>query len=258
MNLHRQFIVVKPARKIHLSKIDTSFTAGLAGKEQAQPMLQKHLQRISDFQYRLYAQSRRGLLIVLQAIDTGGKDGLIRHVMTAFNPQSCRVKAFKAPTVEELAHDFLWRVHSQTPRLGEVMVFNRSHYEDIVAVRVRKLARRDVWQARYEAINDFESLLTEAGVKVVKFLLHISRSEQRRRLQARQADPSKQWKLDPQDMIDQKLYAQYMRAYEDVLERCSPAHAPWHVIPADHKWFRDVAVAQILARTLEEMESVGL
>ena len=256
MNLHRQFIV-KPGRKIQLSKIDTSFTAGLAGKGQSEPMLQKHLRRISDFQYKLYARSRQGMLIVLQAIDTGGKDGLIRHVMTGFNPQSCRVRAFKAPTAEELAHDFLWRVHSQTPRLGEVVVFNRSHYEDIVAVRVRKLAGNDVWQARYEAINNFESLLTEAGVKVVKFLLHISRSEQRRRLQARQADPAKQWKLDPQDMIDQKLYAQYMQAYEDVLARCSPAHAPWYVIPADHKWFRDMAVAQILACTLEEMDTAG-
>jgi len=191
---------------------------------------------------------------VLQGMDTAGKDGTIRRVMSGINPRDCRVVSFKAPSQEELDHDFLWRVHRECPRRGEIGVFNRSHYEDVLIVRVRGLVKKEVWSARYDQINRFEQHLAENGTRIVKFFLHISKAEQKERLEARLADPSKNWKMNPTDLEERKLWDDYQRAYEDAISRCSTAHAPWFIIPADKKWFRDLAVSSIMVEMLEGMD----
>ena len=202
----------------------------------------------------MYAEHRRALLVVLQGIDAAGKDGTIRHVMRGFNPQGCRVTAFKTPTAEEADHDFLWRVHRAVPPRGDIAIFNRSHYEDVLISRVRKLVPKDMWSRRYDEINRFEQLLAENGVVVVKFLLHISRDEQRRRFEERLHDPAKQWKLSPGDFEDRKNWDEYATAYEEALARCSTPDAPWFIVPANKKWFRNLAVAHILVETLEALD----
>jgi PPK2 family polyphosphate:nucleotide phosphotransferase len=186
-------------------------------------------------------------------MDAGGKDGTIRHVMSGLNPQGCRVTSFKVPTEEELAHDYLWRIHRAVPAKGEIGIFNRSHYGDVLVVRVHNLVPKRVWSKRFEQINAFERILAETGVTIVKFFLHISKEEQKRRLQDRLDDSSKHWKISPADFEERKYWDDYVKAYEDILARCSTPWAPWYVIPADHKWFRNLAVADVLVRTLKDM-----
>ncbi len=250
MDLGERFLV-KPGRKVRLSRLDPDDTAGIRDKAAAQPRLVKTLERLSALQYLLYAENARSLLVVLQAMDAAGKDGTIRHVMTGLNPQGCRVTSFKAPSSEELSHDFLWRVHREVPRRGEIGIFNRSHYEDVLVVRVHELVPKRVWSRRYDQINTFEKELVEAGVAIVKLFLHISKDEQKRRFQARLEDPTRQWKLSPADFAERAHWSDYQDAYEDALTRCSTPWAPWYVVPSNRKWFRNLAVAQILVEVLE-------
>ena len=241
-------------KKVRLSQWKPDATPGCKDKEEAAERLAKNLERIDELQYRLYAEARRSLLIVLQGMDTSGKDGVIRKTMTVFNPQGCKVWPFKVPTHEEAAHDFLWRIHRATPARGEVAIFNRSHYEDVLVVRVHDLVPREVWSGRYDVINDFESYLNRNGTEVIKFFLHISRKEQRDRLLARLEAPTKRWKFSDADLAERTHWQSYQRAYEDALARCSTRHAPWYVIPADRKWYRDLAVSEIVADVLDKMD----
>jgi PPK2 family polyphosphate:nucleotide phosphotransferase len=242
-----------PRKKSSLEKVDPAFTAKLA-KSQGEELLESLGEELNRLQELLFAAGTHSLLVVLQGMDTAGKDGAIRHVMKYFNPQGCRVESFKAPTSEELAHDFLWRVHKVTPARGQVTVFNRSHYEDIVAVRVQKLAGREVWEKRYQRINEFESLLIENNTLIVKFFLHISKEEQEERLLEREAETEKEWKLNVGDWEQRKLWSAYQQAYEDVFHRCSTPAAPWLIVPADKKWFRNLAIARTLVDTLSAHE----
>lgn len=242
-----------PGKKISLKSIDPDDDLGFRDRAEAEARLQDNLLKIEDLQYRLYAEGRRSLLVVLQAMDAAGKDGVIRKVFTAFNPQGCRVTPFKAPTAEEQAHDFLWRIHRAAPARGEVAVFNRSHYEDVLVVRVRKLAPKDVWSRRFEQINRFESLLMENGTTVVKIFLHISKDEQRRRLEARLEDPRRRWKFSRADLAERRFWKDYQTAYETVFHRCGTPAAPWYVIPAERKWVRNAAISSLLVEVLKEM-----
>lgn len=244
---------VEPGKKAGILGRDPGDTAGIKTKEQAQEPLSKNLKRLQDLQFRLYAERRRGVLIILQAMDAAGKDGTIAHVMSGLNPQGCRVTSFKKPSAEELDHDFLWRIHKAVPQRGEIGIFNRSHYEEVLVVRVHELVPKSVWSRRYAQINAFEKNLTEEGFVVLKFFLHIDKDEQKERLKARIDDPTRHWKLAPEDFAERRLWDVYMRAYEDALTRCSTPSAPWHVIPANRKWFRNLAVSSILVETLEEM-----
>ena len=253
MDFRRQFAVA-PGKKVRLRQFDPACTAGFEHDAAARQATDKCLQRLDERQYLLYAENRRALLIVLQGMDAAGKDGTIRHVMGAFNPQSCRVTAFKAPTPLELAHDFLWRIHQAVPRHGEVGIFNRSHYEDVLVARVHGLVPKRVWSARYDQINAFEQTLIDSGVHIVKFFLYIDKDEQRKRLQGRLDDKGRHWKLDPLDFEERKLWGDYIAAYEDALSKCSTPQAPWYVIPSNHKWFRNLAVAKILTETMAEWD----
>jgi PPK2 family polyphosphate:nucleotide phosphotransferase len=223
----------------------------MGDKPHAQRQLEKLHARLADAQELLYAENKRALLIVLQAMDAGGKDGTIRHVMNSINPQGCRVTSFKVPTAEELAHDFLWRIHKAVPRRGEIGIFNRSHYEDVLVVRVHDLVPKEVWSRRYDQINDFEAALAAGGVRILKFFLHISRDEQLQRFRERLSDRRKHWKISPDDFKERPYWKKYMRAYSDALGRCSTRHAPWFIIPANRKWFRNLAVSRIIVQTLE-------
>ena len=209
--------------------------------------------RLESLQEALYAESRQTLLVVLQARDAGGKDGTIRRVFSSINPQGCVVHSFKAPTPEELAHDFLWRAHAAVPAHGMIGIFNRSHYEDLLVVRVHELVSSDVWKKRYEQINDFERMLTQNRVTVVKFFLHVSREEQRARLLERLTDPAKNWKFEADDLKERALWSEYTRAYRDVLRKCSTKWAPWYVVPADRKHARDYLVLDTIVSTLARM-----
>src|SRR6266446_561080 len=252
MELSRR-LRVKPGAKIALADIDPAGTHGFEKGKDLEAALAKNIARIDELQYLMYAEHRRALLVVLQGIDASGKDGTIRHVMTGFNPQGCRVTPFKTPTPVELGHDFLWRVHQVVPGKGDVAIFNRSHYEDIVVVRVHKLVPTNVWKGRYDQIKDFERYLAENDVVIVKFFLHISKEEQKQRLQRRLDDPKRQWKVSLSDFEDRKQWKDYQRAYEDALTECNTKEAPWYVVPADKKWFRNLAVSQILIETLEAL-----
>ena len=249
----RDKLVVRPDKRITLADWDPGETLGL-DKEAAAEKTEQNIARLDELQYLMYAEHRRALLVVLQGMDGAGKDGTIRHVMRGLNPQGCRVTSFKPPSTEEADHDFLWRVHRAVPPSGEVAIFNRSHYEDVLAARVRKLVPKNVWTRRYDHINGFEQLLTDSSVVVVKFFLHISKDEQRRRFEERLRDPTKQWKLSPSDFEDRKHWDDYVAAYEDVLTRCSTSDAPWLIVPADKKWFRNFAVSRILVETLEALD----
>jgi PPK2 family polyphosphate:nucleotide phosphotransferase len=237
--------VVEPGKKPKLSKRDPEDTAGVA-KSECDRRLQRNIQHLFNLQTLLAASDKYAVLIVLQAMDAGGKDGTIRHVMTGLNPQACRVTSFKVPTAEESQHDFLWRVHHAMPRRGEIGIFNRSHYEDVLVTRVHKLVPKSVWSERYGQINDFEEMMTENNLIIFKFFLHISRDEQARRLEQRLDDPQKSWKISQADLAERNHWDDYMAAYEDALTECSSKHAPWYVIPANKKWFRNLAVSQIL------------
>jgi PPK2 family polyphosphate:nucleotide phosphotransferase len=236
-------------------KLDDATAGDVFGwdKDQAQVAIEQQLHKLEQLQYRLYADGRFGLLLVLQALDAGGKDGTIRHVCAAFNPQGCTVTPFKQPTPLELRHDFLWRVHPHVPARGEIGIFNRSHYEDVLVTRVDKLFPAKVIKRRYEFINDFERLLVASDINVVKVFLHISRDEEKRRVRERLKDPDKQWKYEPGDLKKRAQWPEYREAFEEAIHRCSTSHAPWYVVPANHKWARNLAVAQILVETLEAL-----
>jgi PPK2 family polyphosphate:nucleotide phosphotransferase len=246
--------LVVPGRSLRLSRLNTADKGDFSDKTQALRATRKMQERLKDLQELLYAQSRHAVLIVLQAMDAGGKDGTIEHVFSGVNPQGCSVSNFKVPSDEELAHDYLWRIHKATPRRGMIGVFNRSHYESVLVERVKKLVPSKVWSKRYDHINQFERLLADEGTVILKLFLHISRKEQKERFEARLRDPHKRWKFNPQDLVERQRWGNYMAAYQDALERCSTPHAPWYVIPSDHKWFRNWAVSDILVRTLESLK----
>lgn len=246
--------MVKPGTRVKLSALPTDDPCGYRDEHEADEDQEKAVKRIAKLQYKLWAEDRRALLVVLQAMDTAGKDGTIRHVFSGVNPQGVRVTAFKQPSVAELDHDFLWRIHMAVPAKGEIGVFNRSHYEDVLVVRVHNLVPPEVWSKRYDIINTFERLLNEGRTTILKFYLHISKEEQLRRLFKRLDDPEKNWKVQPGDFEERKLWDQYMEAYEDALSKCSTPWGPWHVIPSDHKWVRNALVARIVAETLERMD----
>ena len=236
---------VRPGEAPELLEADAARTFGWSEAE-AGVECARIAPELEELQYKLYADGRFGMLVVLQAIDGGGKDSTIRHVFSAFNPQGCSVRAFKVPSAEELRHDYLWRVHAHAPARGELAVFNRSHYEDVIVPRVDRLVPRATWKARYGHINDFERMLGDNGIQVVKLFLQISRSEQKRRFQDRITNPRKQWKFEEADLAKRAQWNKYHAAYRDMLRKCSTEAAPWYVIPADHKWLRDLAVAQVL------------
>jgi len=246
---------VPPGRKVSLDDFDPASTSGSPGDRAATesdlPVLQSRLQELQD---RLWAEGRRALLVVLQGLDAAGKDGTIKHVFSGVNPQGARVASFKEPTHEELSYDFLWRVHRQVPRAGEIGIFNRSHYEDVLVARVDKLVDARVWSARFEDINAFERLLAHGGTTVVKFFLHISYEEQGRRLQERLERPDKRWKLNRTDFTERAHWDRYRTAYADALTKTSTETAPWYVIPSDHKWFRNWAVSKTLVAALDAMD----
>lgn len=253
MNYSEQFKVL-PGARVKLKEIDTVFKDHGMSHEEAAAEVEQYRKRLRELQEMLYVERRRSLLICLQAMDTGGKDGTINHVLGAMNPQGCRVVGFRQPSPEELAHDFLWRAHRAAPARGEVVVFNRSHYEDVLIVRVHDLVPDKIWAGRYGQINDFEKCLAEHGTHLLKFYLHISKEEQLKRFKERLEDPTKQWKISEADYKERKCWDDYMAAYEDALSHCSTEHAPWFVIPGDQKWFRNLAVAQIVVEHLEEMK----
>ena len=251
----REMWELRPGHRVRLDAIDPSSTPGIkGGKETAngdKVAFQRHLAELQD---RLWAEAKRSLLVVLEGMDASGKDGTIKHVFQGVNPQAVHVTAFKVPTGEELEHDFLWRIHRALPRRGDIGVFNRSHYEDVIAARVRGLVPKPLWRARYQSIVDFERELVQEGTTIVKFCLLISKDEQKRRFEERLAVPSKRWKFAMGDVADRTLWDEYRRAYEDALEATSTHDAPWYVIPADHKWYRDWAVDHVLVETLREMD----
>ena len=248
-------LVVPPRASAQIAKIDPGSTPGAPGnRAKTEATTAKLNDELIELQERLWAESKRSLLVVLQALDAGGKDGAIRKVFGGVNPQGCRVTSFKAPSEEEQAHDFLWRVHHAMPRAGEIGIFNRSHYEDVLIVRVHDLVPKAVWSKRYAAIKNFESHLAAEGTTIVKFFLHISAEEQQERFQKRLDSPDKRWKFKPADVAESQHWDEYQEAYEDALSRTSTAAAPWYVVPADHKWYRDFAVLSVLVETLRVMD----
>ncbi len=253
MKLKSPFLV-KPDTKVKLSAFKTDSTGEFEDSEAAGPVLEKHLEQLATLQELFFADQSKALLIVLQGMDTAGKDGTIRHIFTGVNPQGCDVAAFKVPTSLELRHDFLWRCHQEVPPRGMFGIFNRSHYEDVLSPRVHgKLSRKQVRQ-HLEDINAWEKTLSDNDVLVLKFFLHISHGEQTRRLQARIDEPSKHWKLSPADFEERQFWPDYMEAYEDIFRETSRKHAPWFVIPSDHKWFRNVAISGILVEVLQSLK----
>jgi len=242
---------VEPESKVRLKDYDPGYTGKGEDKGSALKEIQELQERLRKLQFKLYAEQKRSLLICLQAPDAGGKDGVIRHVVGAMNPQSCRVVGFKQPSSEELAHDFLWRIEKQAPKRGEIVIFNRTHYEDVLIARVHTLVPKKVWKTRYGLINDFERRLAESHTHILKFFLHISKAEQLRRYKKRLDDPARHWKISEADYAEREYWDDYQEAYEDALSKCSTAEAPWYIIPSDHKWFRNLAISRILAGHLE-------
>jgi PPK2 family polyphosphate:nucleotide phosphotransferase len=253
MNYLEHFKVAAGA-KVKLRDIDPSFTDGHVSPESAGEEITHYQKKLRELQYLLYAERKHSLLICLQALDTGGKDGTINHVLGAMNPQGCRVAAFKQPSPEELAHDFLWRAYKVAPAKGEVVIFNRSHYEDVLVVRVHDLVPKEIWSRRYEQINAFEKGLIENNTHILKFYLHISKGEQLMRFKERLDDPTKYWKISESDYKERVYWNEYAEAYEEALSRCSTEHAPWFIIPSNHKWFRNLAVARIVVEHLESLK----
>ncbi len=250
-------LVVAPGSRVDLAAIDPRDTLDLEDKDSAEEELRRNIERISELQYTLWGENRRAVLVVFQGIDTSGKDGATRHVFSGVNPTGVKVHTFGKPTPEELDHDFLWRIHRVVPGRGEIGVFNRSHYEDVLVGRVEKLAPAEVIEQRYGIINEFERFLSEAGggyVTILKFCLLISKEEQRERLLARLTDPTRNWKMQPEDLATRAKWDEYRRAYQIALSRCSTEWAPWRVIPADRKWVRNALISRVVARTLESMK----
>jgi PPK2 family polyphosphate:nucleotide phosphotransferase len=251
---YRKRFVVEPGAKVRLGHIDPAFKGNHESHEKATVEIQKHVERMAKLQYLLYADGNQSLLVVLQALDAGGKDGVVRHVFSAMNPQGTSVFGFKQPSKYEAAHDFLWRAHQHAPAKGEVVIFNRSHYEDVLVVRVHKLVPKSAWSKRYELINDFEKMLTENGTRIVKLYLHISPQVQLERFKQRLDDPARHWKISETDYSERELWPDYIEAFEEAMEKTSTRHAPWYVIPSDHKWFRNLAISEIVADTMENMD----
>jgi len=245
-----QSLTMPPDTKIDLTDFDPRYIAGDWTKKSSAKEIAKLTAASRELAYRLYAENRRAILLVLQGMDTAGKDGTIRTVMTGINPQSCQIASFKQPSHEELDHNFLWRIHNAVPRRGNIGIFNRSHYEDVLVVRVHNIVPQAEWKTRYERINEFEQLLVDGRVTIVKCFLHVSYEEQRERLQARLDNPNKRWKFSKGDLSERKLWDDYQQAYEAALTHCNTEYAPWHIIPADRKWNRNLTVSQILHDTL--------
>ncbi len=250
MNYLDKFCVT-PGKAVHLEDYAPDYSGEGLDKTSSQSVTTAFEKQIAEWQFKLYAEAKRSLLICLQAPDAGGKDGVVRHVIGAMNPQGCRVVGFKEPSKEELAHDFLWRIEQQCPRRGEVCIFNRSHYEDVLIARVHNLVPTEIWSNRYSEINDFERRLLANGTHILKFFLHISKEEQLKRFERRLDDPSRNWKISEADYSERNYRDQYGAAYEAALTQCSTSAAPWFIIPSDHKWFRDLAISQIIAETLQ-------
>ena len=264
MKLAKQ-LIVKPGQKVKLSKHDPDFTAGLKKKKDAEKHLARNIARLDELQYLLYAEDKHALLIVLQAIDAGGKDGTIRHVMSGINPQGCQVYSFKAPSAEERDHTYLWRSMKALPERGRFGIHNRSYYEEVLVTRVHpellaaqqlpaELKDKGIWKRRFREINNFERYLVDNGTVVLKFFLHVSKAEQKRRFLSRIEEENKNWKLSPSDAKERTFWDDYMRAYEEVFTHTSTEAAPWHIVPADNKWFTRLAVAAIIHHTLEGMD----
>jgi PPK2 family polyphosphate:nucleotide phosphotransferase len=240
------------AQRAHLHAIDPADTGGWE-KSAAVARTKANIDALRDLQYRLFVEDRQSLLVILQAADAAGKDGVIRKVLGKMNPQGCRVYGFKKPTSQEIEHDFLWRVHACTPAAGETAIFNRSHYEDVLVARVEELVPKETWQRRYEHINAFERLLNDRGTRIAKFYLHISQEEQLERFQARLDDPTKHWKLNEGDYHSRDRWPAYERAFDDALTLCNAEQAPWYIVPANKKWYRDLVVSEVVRHTLEQM-----
>jgi PPK2 family polyphosphate:nucleotide phosphotransferase len=253
VNFSRKLIVA-PGSSVELKKWNPRDTLGYSHDHKTKNKLDTTLKRMDALQYIFFAEKKRALLVILQGMDAGGKDGTIRHVMTGITPQGCQVTSFKEPSELELAHDFLWRIHKAIPEKGMFGIFNRSQYEDVLVVRVHKLVPRSVWKERYDQINEFEKMLSENHVKILKFFLHISSEEQKKRLEERLTDPHKYWKISKADLAERKYWPDYVEAYEDAVSRCSTPWAPWYIIPADHKWFRNLAISRIMLETLEDFD----
>lgn len=246
---------VEPGTRVNLREWDPNDKREFeGGKEEVEKELEKLSSQLDDLQELLYAEHKHKVLVVLQAMDTGGKDGTIRHVFRGVNPQGVHVTSFKSPTPPELDHDFLWRVHAHTPGKGEFAIFNRSHYEDVLVVRVHHLVPEKVWKQRYEEINDFEKMLVDEGTTILKFYLNIDEDEQKKRLQSRLDDPTKHWKFNPEDLSERKLWADYMHAYEDALSKTSTPWAPWYIVPANRKWYRNLIVSRVIVETLKALK----
>jgi PPK2 family polyphosphate:nucleotide phosphotransferase len=249
----KQRYFVEPDAKLKLSRFDPGDTGKFKNDDSAAAEIKRNIERLQKLQYKLYAENQRSMLVVLQGLDAAGKDGTIRHVISGTNPQGVKVAAFKEPTPIELAHDFLWRIHPHEPAKGQITIFNRSHYEDVLVVRVHKLVPKSVWSKRYARIREFEELMGESGVKVVKFYLHISPEEQLKRFGDRLNDPDRNWKISDSDYSERELWEDYMEAFQDALRLTSTREAPWFIVPSDKKWFRDLVVSKILADTLDDM-----
>ncbi len=247
---------VKPGDKLNLGEIEGDEKVLFKGvnKEEYEVQFDELQRQLQELQKRLYAQNKHRILVVMQAMDTGGKDGCIKHVFSRIDPQGIHVRSFKKPSEEELSYDFLWRVHSKVPHCGQMVIFNRSHYEDIIAVRVKKLFPDEVWKRRQRHVVEFERMLAEEGTTIVKIFLHISKDEQKRRLESRLENPMKHWKINPDDLVDRAHWDQFMTAYEDVISKTSTEFAPWYVVPADRKWYRNLCVARIMLDTLKKLD----
>jgi PPK2 family polyphosphate:nucleotide phosphotransferase len=246
---------VHPGDEVRLRDVDPGFKDHHESREKAAEEIERDREKLRALQALLYADGRRSLLICLQGLDAAGKDGTISHILGAMNPQGCRVTGFKQPSTEELAHDFLWRIHRATPGRGQVAIFNRSHYEDVLVVRVHELVPRAVWSRRYEQINAFEKELVDSDTHILKFYLHVSKKEQLKRFADRLDDPTKRWKISESDYKERERWGDYTKAYEEALSRCSTRRAPWFIIPSDHKWFRNLAIARIV---VEHLEALGM
>jgi PPK2 family polyphosphate:nucleotide phosphotransferase len=252
MDYHEEFFV-KPGSKVDLSKFDANFKEKNGGKKKGLAETKDYVKQLHELQYRLYAEGKHSLLICLQGRDAAGKDGTINHVISAMNPQGCSVVGFKVPSKREASHDFLWRYHWSSPARGQVTIFNRSHYEDVLVQRVHNMVPKDVWSARYDHINNFEKLLSDSGTHILKFYLHIDSDEQLKRFKKRMDDPARHWKISDGDYAERPFWDDYTEAFEDALSKCSTEEAPWYIIPSNCKWVRNLAISQIIAKKMESL-----
>ena len=254
-DLHTGRYKIEPGTKVNLDKYDPKDTSGFEGKDSDEPKQSEKLNEdLRRLQETLWAEHKHKVLVILQGMDTAGKDGVIHRVFMGVNPQGVKVAHFGVPTQEELDHDFLWRIHKQTPGKGEIVIFNRSHYEGVLVERVHKIVSADVWKRRFKEINNFERLLSDDGAIILKFYLHISRDEQKKRLEERLADPTKEWKFSGNDIPERKFWDEYMEAYQDCLSETSTEWAPWHIIPSDHKWYRDLVASRIIVKAMDKLD----